>query len=169
MFSSVSVRLLELDGYCLDLRHVSFENETGLDLIEYIVFLNVKCSIFRNFHVRSDLSLESLALHIFRNVRYRIDGREMTTANKSFVDYIFHDEHDRDAMHIKLHPWLRVVVAKKLRSSERYHQRITGFMDFEKRLQNPPDTVALLTDYNSTRDILDSFYEKNLFEHTDED
>ncbi|AXU41500.1 AC57 [Alphabaculovirus altermyunipunctae] len=163
MFSSVGVRLLELDGYCLDLRHVPFENETGLELVEYIIFLNVKSSIFSNFHVKSDMSLESLALHIFRNINYRIDNIAMDTTNANFVDYIFHDAQDENAIHIKLHPWLRVIVAKKVRPNERYHQRITGFMEFQNRMQTP-DTNAILTDYNNTRYILDSLYEKTIFE-----
>lgn len=158
MLSSVGSRLLEHDGYCLDLRDVPLEGSTS----EYIIFLNVKRAFFSNFHVLSDLSLESLALHIFQHLRHRVAHVDINLAGAHFVDYIEHDERDRDAMHINLHPWLRVVVARKIRKHESYHQRITGYMDFENRLD--PPNAALATNYNGTRSILDSHYEKAIFE-----
>ncbi|AGE89902.1 hypothetical protein SlsnVgp047 [Spodoptera littoralis nucleopolyhedrovirus] len=162
--SSIGARYLERDGYAIDLRQVPYEQiENCSKCEEYIIFLNVKLAFFCNFHVRSSMSLESISLYTFMHARH-CAGDDNYVRTDDVLDFVERMHREGDIVHINIHPWLRIVIAKKIRKGERYHQRITGYMDFEKRLDHP-DTLSAITDYNGTRDILDSYYEKAIYDN----
>lgn len=178
--TSISGRYLEFAGVSLDLRQVNFSTTPDANK-NYILFLNVKRAMYRNFSVWSDLSLESLALFVYENVKYT-DDRGAKTIKKNLapvsaniinataaaaaaassiinddsdnnaggqitngpkiglpqhdVDYdkFEFNENDRNqSIVINLSKDARIIVAATIRLNEKYYQRVSGYMDFEKR------------------------------------
>ena len=172
---SVAIRYLEFDKVCLDLRHIVFSyNKTEPYLNDkYIIFLNVKRAIFCNFEIHTDMSLETLALYIYENVHYKIANKNDKNSNGDNVDYTIKQHHKTNFAHhiqfnendknlsiiINLDANARIVVAKSVRPDEKYHQRITGYLDFERRHQ-----LRGVTSFATQQDrlLLDRQYETEL-------
>ncbi|AIZ48664.1 asb107 [Agrotis segetum nucleopolyhedrovirus B] len=160
MSSSISTRYLEFNGVALDLRHMCFSAD-GLHDSEYIIFLNVHRAIFTNFKVYSDLSLESLAEFIFEKAVCSVDGCEITR-RKSLGESVNYNEYDRKkSLCIQLHDKARIIVAKTIYHFETYHQRASGFVDFENRHNKHYDRPS-----DEKRLVLDREYEIKLLEFT---
>nr|ANS70943.1 hypothetical protein [Lymantria dispar multiple nucleopolyhedrovirus] len=163
---SVATRYLEFDGVTLDLRHVAFSrSQDELNNTDYIIFFNVKRALFRNFNLVSDLSLETLAMFVYENVRCTIGGRVCqrdTAAARRFEQFIFNENDRNKSIIIELHDDARLIVAAAIKPHEKYHQRVGGYMDFEKR-HSPADERDLTEAERAERDRL---YEIKLFEFT---
>ncbi|AUR45118.1 hypothetical protein Spob087 [Spilosoma obliqua nucleopolyhedrosis virus] len=138
MILSLHARRLEFDNVILDLSQLELND--GQPENHYIVFLNVKRAFYKNFIVSCDMSLETFALHVYQNAQLTVDGVAVPRA-PDFANYISFNASDRDqSLVLDLGPNARIVVAKQLRSNERYHQRVSGFLDFQRRHQ--PFAVA---------------------------
>ncbi|AAY83980.1 ORF-48 peptide [Chrysodeixis chalcites nucleopolyhedrovirus] len=159
--TSFSARFLEFEQVCIDLRYVTFIDDISCDNInncahDYIIFLNVKKAMFCNFNITTDMSLETLAEYIYDNVRVTIDGRLHRKHSIMAECVRFNGADNNNSIFINIHAEARVIVAKKLFDNERYHQRISGYIDFENR-SDPNDKKKLLTDRE--RALLDREYE----------
>ncbi|QEI03599.1 hypothetical protein [Rachiplusia nu nucleopolyhedrovirus] len=149
-YSSLSARFLEFEQVCLDLRYVTFMQDFYLDsryiccynnspavnnvTSEYIIFLNVHKAIFCNFKISSDMSLETLTEYVYDNVRFTIEDKLIQKPPFSKCT-TFIENDDKNSIIIDLHPLARVVIARVIFPNERYHQRISGYIDFENRLR----------------------------------
>ncbi|AUF81572.1 ac57 [Malacosoma neustria nucleopolyhedrovirus] len=143
MMSSLSFRLIEFENVCIDLRYLTFSKDD--DCIdnnkEYIIFLNVKKAFYSNFNITTDMSLETLTMYIYENLQHRVDGERVMLRGNPF-ERIFINERDRNqSTVIEISDQARIIVANKLHPDEKYHQRITGYMDFEKRHEPPPSII----------------------------
>ncbi|AJD80739.1 hypothetical protein [Pseudoplusia includens SNPV IE] len=159
--TSFSARFLEFEQVCIDLRYVTFVDDISCEINDsraqdYIIFLNVKKAMFCNFNIKTDMSLETLAEYIYDNVRVSIDGRLHRKPLNMAECVHFNGADNNNSIFIDLHDQARIIVAKKLFDDERYHQRITGYLDFENRL-NLNSKKNLLTDRE--RALLDREYE----------
>ncbi|QDL57048.1 hypothetical protein QKQ66_gp102 [Dione juno nucleopolyhedrovirus] len=163
MYHSVHAKRLEFDGVALDLSRVELtdpDEPASAPTENYIVFLNVKRAFYKNFHISCDMSLETLALHLYENAELTMNGSAVPRA-PNFAHHISFNTTDRNqSLVLDLAPDARIVVAKQLRANERYHQRASGFLDFQRRHEVPParvehDAVA--------RDALDRELEIKLF------
>ncbi|AGR57129.1 hypothetical protein [Choristoneura rosaceana nucleopolyhedrovirus] len=138
MIQSVHAKRLEFDNVILDLSQVELN---GPPEHNYIVFLNVKRAFYKNFCVACDMSLETFALHLYENAQLTINGVTVPRA-PDFINYITFNASDRDqSLVLDLAPNIRILVAKQLRADERYHQRASGFLDFQRRHELPPAPV----------------------------
>ncbi|AOT85552.1 cyun94 [Cyclophragma undans nucleopolyhedrovirus] len=165
MKQPVFAKYLEFDNVVLDLTGVVTVQSPSLlqaaAAEEYIIFLNVKKAFYKNFHLRCDLSLETLTLLVYEKLRLTVNGVEFVKPAK-FVDYISFNATDRDnSMIIDLCPDARVIVAKRLHADEEYHQRVSGFVDFQMRHCVP--RAAIVTDQKARND-LDRELEIKLYE-----
>jgi hypothetical protein len=105
------------------------------------VFLNVKRAFYKNFNLTCDMSLETLALYVYENASVIVDGAQLPRS-PNFVQHIAFNASDRDqSIVVDFEPDARVVVARKLRTDERYYQRVGGFADFQRRHEQPPAPV----------------------------
>nr|UPO71102.1 orf45 [Trichoplusia ni single nucleopolyhedrovirus] len=160
--TSLGARFLEFEQVCIDLRYVTFMDDTTCDITttgpvhDYIIFLNVKKAMFCNFNITTDMSLETLAEYIYDNVRVVIEERLLRKPLNMIECVQFNIADNNNSIFINLHAEARIIVAKKLFDNERYHQRITGYLDFEKRL-DLNSKKNLLTD--KERALLDREYE----------
>lgn len=134
--SSLNTRYLEFENVSVDLRHVSFTRNTQCpgDNKRYIIFLNVKKAFYSNFEIESDLSLETLTMYIYHNVRIQINNCVLTL-NAPNKHIAFNEVDYNQSLFIEPTPndEARIIVAQTIYSHESYHQRITGYMDFERR------------------------------------
>ncbi|AGR56798.1 ac57 [Hemileuca sp. nucleopolyhedrovirus] len=165
--TTVNVKYLEFGGTSLDLRHVSFPhcNKNEANNNEYIVFLNVKKAFFRNFKIISDLSLESLTYYIYENVKCTIDGKESSKNDgiNKVIDYnkFVFNEHDKNrSIIIEFDSNARIIVASAIRPDEFYHQRVSGYVDFENRHTTTTTEIS-----PNERDALDREYEIKLLNY----
>jgi hypothetical protein len=143
MASSLSFRLIEFENVCIDLRYLTFSKDD--DCIDnnkdYIIFLNVKRAFYSNFHITTDMSLETLTMYVYENLQHRVDGERVMLRGDPF-ERIFINERDRNqSTVIEISDQARIIIANKLHPDEKYHQRITGYMDFERRHEPPPSIV----------------------------
>ena len=111
------------------------------------------------------MSLETLTMYVYENLQYRVDGKREMLRGDPF-ERIFINERDRNqSTVIELSERARIIIANKLHPDEKYHQRITGYMDFEKR-HNPPPSILddedrkILTKHE--RDELNREYEMKI-------
>ncbi|AKN80632.1 hypothetical protein [Perigonia lusca single nucleopolyhedrovirus] len=155
---SSNIKFLEFKNILLDARHIEMNSnkicssppppppspssidtdndENDFDnLCEYIVFLNVKEAFFVNFNVVSDMSLETLTMHIYDNIKFKVDNVLQTRPPADFSKFIFNEYDNNKSITIVLHKDAKIIVAKCIRFYEKYHQRISGFMDFKNRHQ----------------------------------
>lgn len=138
MIQSVHAKRLEFDNVILDLSHLQLH---GPPEERYIVFLNVKRAFYKNFCVECDMSLETFALHLYEIARLTVDGAVVPRAPE-FAHHISFNSADRDqSLVLDLGPDAKIVVAKQLRADERYHQRASGFLDFQRRHERPPAPI----------------------------
>ncbi|AHN05426.1 ORF50 [Helicoverpa armigera SNPV] len=131
-----SARYIERDQCSIDMRHirVSCDQNNQSNNADYIIFLMVKRAFYQNFQLTTDMSMESLTLYLFDNLIYCRNGHVRQYKHVDFVEYIFFNEQDKNqSMIIELDHDARVIVAKRLHDQETYHQRVSGYMDFEKR------------------------------------
>lgn len=99
---------------------------------EYIIFLNVHKAIYCNFKITSDMSLETLAEHVYDNVRCTIKGRLIQKPLfATCTKFIASD--NNNSISLELHASAKIIVARTIKPDERYHQRVTGYIDFENR------------------------------------
>ncbi|AAP29839.1 unknown [Choristoneura fumiferana multiple nucleopolyhedrovirus] len=156
MIQSTHARRLEFDNVILDLSQVELN---GAAEHSYVVFLNVKRAFYKNFCVACDMSLETLALHLYNNAQLTINGAAVPRA-PDFYNYITYNAWDRDqSLVLDLAPDARIVVAKQLRADERYHQRASGVLDFQRRHELAP---AVESD-PAARNALDRELEMKLY------
>lgn len=139
---SINQKYLEFDNISVDLRNVHFTRAIDeAENLEYIVFLNVKRAMYCNFKIITDMSLETLAMHIYENVILCKNNVQIRTfSNFNDIDYnkFVYNKTDLDqSIIIELDDEACVIVAKCIRPHEKYHQRVTGYMDFEKRHKQP--------------------------------
>lgn len=149
---SITNRRLEYDKYEIDLINVKFPSGP----IGYIIFLNVAKSFFTNFHVSTDLTLDRMTYHIFCNMKIRGAAQPETFLQHA----VYNIKDDMKSMVINIHKNLRIIVALKIADDECYHQRITGYMDFESRHVLGPKRRPV---DSSHRNVLDRHYEQILF------
>ncbi|AUA60283.1 ORF52 protein [Operophtera brumata nucleopolyhedrovirus] len=148
---SITNRRLEYDKYEIDLISVKFPSGP----IGYIIFLNVARSFFTNFIVSTDLALDRMTYHIFCNMKIKGANTETFLQHASY-----NIKDDMKSMVINIHRNLRIVVALKIADDECYHQRITGYMDFEARHVLGPKRRPV---DSARRHVLDRHYEQILF------
>ncbi|BBD51462.1 hypothetical protein [Samia ricini nucleopolyhedrovirus] len=159
MLYSVHARRLEFDDVVLDLSRVVFTVDPGGNE-EYIVFLNLKRAFFKNFIVACDMSLETLALHLYQTASLTVAGVAPPRA-PGFAEHISFNASDRDqSIIVDLAADARLVVARRLRSNEWYHQRASGFADFQRRHEQPAAPVE--SDLNK-RNVMDRELEITLY------
>ncbi|ABF47386.1 ac57-like protein [Clanis bilineata nucleopolyhedrovirus] len=135
---SINQKYLEFDNISVDLRHVHFPRAIDeAENLEYIVFLNVKRAMYCNFKITTDMSLETLAMHIYEDVILCKDNvciRTISNFNEiDFNKFVYNKTDLNKSIIIELDDEARVIVAECIQPHEKYHQRITGYMDFEKR------------------------------------
>lgn len=158
---TINNRYLEFDGIAVDLRHVNFSAD-GLNDHEYIIFINVQRGKFSNFKVYSDLSLESLAELVFTEAVCVTDGVPSTSRLGTLAECVVYNEPDHNkSLIIQLHDKARVIVAKTIYLGENYHQRVSGYVDFENRHDK-----LYVRPSSGLRDQLDREYEIKLLEFT---
>ncbi|AKN81054.1 hypothetical protein [Lonomia obliqua multiple nucleopolyhedrovirus] len=146
MIQPIYAKYLEFDNVILDLTNVVIEDcDDDTNNEEYIIFMNVKGAFYKNFHFICDLSLESLTLFIYNKLRLTIQEVEYEKSAQ-FVDFIFFNDADNgNSMIIELCSQARVIVAKKLYPGEKYHQRVSGFIEFQQRHYTPrPEPIVNL-------------------------
>nr|AFS51973.1 DekiORF96 [Dendrolimus kikuchii nucleopolyhedrovirus] len=145
-------KYLEFDDVVLDLTDVVVVQAPLWQIAEeYIIFMNVKKAFYKNFNLKCDLSLETLTLFVYEKLRLTVKGVEFVKPAR-FVDHISFNATDHDnSMIIDLCPDARVIVAKCLYASETYHQRVSGFMDFQMRNRVP--RPAIVADQQMRNDI----------------
>lgn len=150
MIHSVHAKRLEFDNVILDLNQVQWY---GPFTESYIIFLNVKCAFYKNFHVSCNMSMETLALHVYENAVLTVDGA-VVPRDPNFAKYISFNATDFDqSMVLDFVPHARIVVAKQLHINERYHQRVSGFLDFQKRHERQIVSNDLITRNKLDRDL----------------
>ncbi|AKC91714.1 ac57 [Lambdina fiscellaria nucleopolyhedrovirus] len=162
---TLNVRCVEFAGVCLDLRHVKFSTSGANCDREYIIFLNVKRAIYRNFKITSDMSLETLALYIYQNVLYTVDGRLQSRSAVAYDCFVQNERDFNRSIVIKCGAEARIVVAAAIHFYENYHQRVSGYMDFERRWTKDVDCLYNAMD-EKERAKLDREYEMQLLEFT---
>nr|WUR10803.1 hp [Calliteara abietis nucleopolyhedrovirus] len=142
--TTLNVKYLEFGDVSLDLRHVAFPCSAPDDGSEFIVFLNVHKAFFSNFKLVCDLSLETLTQYIYENVKYTLKGvLQACILNYSRFVYNYHDRNK--SIVIELDSNARIIVAAVIRFDEQYHQRVSGYLDFEKR-HTPQEKRVFLSD-----------------------
>ncbi|AWW14404.1 hypothetical protein KM620_gp044 [Hyposidra talaca nucleopolyhedrovirus] len=137
--TTINAKYLEFDGVCLDLRHVTFSCNPEInhpDNREFIVFLNVCKAFFCNFKIVSDLSLETLSLFIYKNVKFVVNGALQKFEQINYNHFIMNEPDRGRSIIIELNEKARIVVAAVIRFDEQYHQRVSGYIDFEHRHQS---------------------------------
>ncbi|AYN45050.1 se90 [Alphabaculovirus alterspexiguae] len=158
---SVNRRYLEFDKVCVDLRHVTFSAD-GQNDTEYIIFININRAMFTNFKIYCDLSIESLAEFIYDNVVCTVEGNYVRPS-VPLSECVQYNEYDLNkSLIIELHEKAKIIVAKTIYHDETYHERVTGYVDFENRHNKnyvPPPT-------SEVRNKLDREYEIKLLEFT---
>nr|UIX56220.1 HycuOrf-93 hypothetical protein [Hyphantria cunea nucleopolyhedrovirus]UIX56365.1 HycuOrf-93 hypothetical protein [Hyphantria cunea nucleopolyhedrovirus] len=160
MIISVHAKRLEFDKVILDLSQLELG---GPPENHYIVFLNVKRAFYKNFNVSCDMSLETFALHVYENAQLTVNGAAVPRA-PDFANHISFNASDRDqSLVLDLGPNARIIVAKQLRSNERYHQRASGFLDFQRRHQ----PFAVAENDPTVRNALDRELEIKLYASCD--
>ncbi|ANF29731.1 ORF-83 [Catopsilia pomona nucleopolyhedrovirus] len=164
MIQSVYAKYLEFDGVVLDLRNVIIEqdcNDSDDKNENYIIFMNIKKAIYKNFCLRCNMSLETLTVYIFEQLRL-IKRHEEFIKPANFVDCISFNETDNDnSMIVDLCPDARIIVAKQIYSGETYHQRVHGFLDFQNRNCVPRPTIIV---DQTVRDKMDRELEMKLYQ-----
>lgn len=161
---TVSLKRLEFDDIILDLTNIMVVEKDcdPTKCEEYIIFMNIKEAFYVNFHLVCDLSLESLTLFIYEHSRLFVHGEECVKSPK-FVDHIFFNASDNDnSMIVELCKGARVIVAKKLYPQESYHQRASGFMDFQRR-NDPSRTYDDIIQDKQLRNMIDRDLETKLY------
>nr|WRK23028.1 hypothetical protein [Bombyx mori nucleopolyhedrovirus]WRK23718.1 hypothetical protein [Bombyx mori nucleopolyhedrovirus] len=136
----VYAKYLEFDDVVLDLTSLTFLEFDNDQNEEYIIFMNVKRAFYKNFHITCDLSLETLTVLVYEKARLIVKQMKFEQPS-NFVDFISFNATDNDnSMIIELCSDARIIVAKKLTPDETYHQRVSGFLDFQKRnwIPRPP-------------------------------
>ncbi|QCF61075.2 ac57 [Troides aeacus nucleopolyhedrovirus] len=129
----VYARYLEFDHVVLDLTSLIFLEFDNAQNEEYIIFMNVKKAFYKNFHITCDLSLETLTVLVYEKARLIVKQVKFKQP-PNFVDFISFNATDNDnSMIIDFCSDARIIVAKKLTPDETYHQRVSGFLDFQKR------------------------------------
>lgn len=162
MKQPVYAKYLEFDNIILDLTDVVIkQNYNESENTEYIIFMNVKKAFYKNFYLKCDLSLETLTVFIYEKLRLTVQQVEFVKPSK-FVDCINFNSNDNDnSMIIDLCPDAQIIVAKKIYSNESYHQRVTGFLDFQRRNYIP--VPKIVTD-QQLRNSMDRELEIKLYE-----
>ncbi|AGA16209.1 hypothetical protein [Thysanoplusia orichalcea nucleopolyhedrovirus] len=156
----VYARYLEFDNVVLDLTDLSYLKFDNTQCEEYIIFMNVKKAFYKNFHMVCDLSLETLTMLVYEKARL-IVRQEKFVPPVNFVNFISFNATDNDnSMIIDLCPEARIIVAKKLWPDETYHQRASGFLDFQQRNRVPRPLIEL---NSKVRDIMDRELEIKLY------
>lgn len=133
--TTINAMFLEFENVAVDLRHIKFSQNDNSQNSEYIIFLNVKKAIYSNFNLKTDFSLETLTMYIYENVVLNIDEKPQTF-DISFEKLIFNDWDDNNSIIIDLATDARIIVARALRPGEKYHQHVSGYLDFERRHLN---------------------------------
>ncbi|AHH82629.1 ORF-40 [Buzura suppressaria nucleopolyhedrovirus] len=136
--TTINVKYLEFGEVCLDLRHVRFSRnpqDDHPDNKEFIVFLNVYKAFFCNFKIVSDLSLETLTHFIYENVKFVMNGVVQDTRKVNYEHFIISEPDRERSIIIEFNKKARIVVAETIRFDEQYHQRVSGYIDFEHRHQ----------------------------------
>ena len=158
---SVNRRYLEFDRVCVDLRHVTFSAD-GHNDTEYIIFININKAMFTNFKIYCDLSIESLAELIYENVLCTVEGKNVKPS-APLAQCAQYNEYDLNkSLTIELHEKARIIVAKTIYYHEKYHERVTGYIDFENR----HDKNYTPESSEDLRNKLDREYEIKLLEFT---
>ncbi|ABY65761.1 hypothetical protein [Orgyia leucostigma nucleopolyhedrovirus] len=143
--TTINVKYLEFGEVSLDLRHVRFpvSEEGDLDAnAEFIIFLNIQKAFFSNFKIITDLSLESLCQFIYYNAHYSIAGVKQQL--KMDYERFVYNEHDKNkSIIIEFDAAARIIVASVIKFDERYHQRVSGYLDFENRHNLNYDELSL--------------------------
>ncbi|USC25906.1 hypothetical protein [Palpita vitrealis nucleopolyhedrovirus] len=159
MKRSITAMYLEFDDVVLDLTDLNNLHDSSKKE-EYIIFMNVKKSFYKNFYLTCDLSLETLTVLVYEKVRLTVQHVKYQQP-ADFVNYIsFNATDDDNSMIINLCPDARIIVAKKLTPTETYHQRASGFLDFQKRNRFPKHEIELDP---KLRNVMDRDLEIKLF------
>ncbi|ABI35726.1 hypothetical protein [Ectropis obliqua nucleopolyhedrovirus] len=136
--TTMNVKFLEFGGVCLDLRHVTFpRNECEEGNSEYIVFINVYKAFYSNFKFVCNYSLETLAVFIYENVKYTIDGVQQMFESVNYSQFVMNEHDFNKSLFIEFTENARLVVAQVIKFDEQYHQRVSGYIDFENRHLQP--------------------------------
>ncbi|AVA31177.1 ac57 [Oxyplax ochracea nucleopolyhedrovirus] len=157
----VCAKRVEFDDVILDLTDLIFEQSEDDNDEHYIIFLNIKKAFYKHFYLKCNMSLETLTLYIFNNLTF-ISKQIKFVPPKNFVDYIsFNADDNNNSMFIELCSDARVIVAKRLHSKETYHQRVCGFLDFQKRNFTP---LPIIIEDQHVRDKMDRELENQLYQ-----
>lgn len=162
MKSSINAKCLEFDNIVIDLTDVKFEeNCNDSELEEYIIFMIIKNTVYKNFHIKCDLSLETFAVFVYEQSSITVQQKKIIKP-LNFVDIIYFNNNDNDnSIILDFGINTQIIVAKKIYPSEKYHQRVNGFLDFQKRNNVPtPDIVT----NQELRNILDRELESKLYQ-----
>ncbi|QYC92747.1 AC57 [Trabala vishnou gigantina nucleopolyhedrovirus] len=131
--TTINKKFLEFKDIGLDLRHAKFPcSDNDSQNNEYIIFLNVCKAFFCNFKIVCDLSLETLAIFVYENIKYTIKG--VVQKCELHYDRFVINEHDENkSIIIEFGENARAIVAAVIRFDEQYYQRVSGYIDFEHR------------------------------------